>query len=1078
MKKGLFKKCFYSMLLNAFLTIILLNSSYAATITSAGTGTSGTPSAWATGASWVGGVAPTTTDDVIIAAGDFVTTPAVTRTGVTTTVNGTLILTGAITLSGGATLAVNGTLDINIAATNPNVPTATWGSSSELKISGALGSVTGASGWSQSFNNVTWTPSTQTGTVQLGMTGSVTWSGNFTIVNTHSGKVRFTSTTGTTNTINGLVSIQGGILEGTGSGGIAVTHNFNGGLSLSGNGQYFPVASSATNTVSIGGDFSMSGTSTLSKGSGAVTFRFNKAGVQNFTKTGGSILNGGSGVYTFNVASGATLNMGTNVFNSASNNITFNVLSGGGINFGDPDGIVLATGAGNTTGNVRLTGTTGTSKSFSTGGNYTFNGSAAQVTGTGLPATVNSLTINNAAGVTLTNGVTVTNTLAINNGALKTGANAVVVDAATGSVNIGATGALSIDNASGSVNFNNRSVTIESAANGSGSILNIQGTLSGTNNVTIQRFIPAKAARKFSFLASPIGGVTLNGVDGWQQQIHITGSGSGGTACVDATPGNQPTQHTNGFDATATNSPSFYYYDGSATANNRWKAITATNGTNVNGTDGTLKPGKGYRANVRGTRAQGCALLGSITPPAPDAVTLSARGALSSTVNMGDVTVTLDGVDNDYTLLGNPYPATLDFSLFNTDNTSLANKYWFYSPENPSGGGTTTYSAYSAGSMTNKPTGYTDGNSKNIASGQSFFVQKNGVATVTFKEAHKVADQSGSFRTQSYDWSKAIRAALQTSGGNHLDEVLIRFSNETGVATNYTDAWDARSLNEGTQTIVSLKNTDKLAIQTRPLAFVDDTVKLGINITDAGSYQLGFSEFQQFTNASIIKLRDKFLNAEQDIRSNSNYPFAVTADANSKGDNRFELVFKGNAALPVSYIGINAKNKGTNEVEVSWQLPSEKDINKYEVERSGDGRSFTVRGSVASRGNSLVMQSYSFTDAPRLAGSSYYRVKATDKAGQINYSPVVKVSNSKDQMSVAVYPNPVKDVLNLVMQHIEGNYTVRIATAEGKIVQSQSGSIANGNILRLNVAALTVGMYMVEITDSKGNKVIEKMVKQ
>jgi uncharacterized protein YjdB len=67
--------------------------------------------------------------------------------------------------------------------------------------------------------------------------------------------------------------------------------------------------------------------------------------------------------------------------------------------------------------------TTGT-RTFSADANYTFNGAAAQVTGSYLPASLLSpsvLTISNAAGVTLTASVITTGTLAFTSGILNTG---------------------------------------------------------------------------------------------------------------------------------------------------------------------------------------------------------------------------------------------------------------------------------------------------------------------------------------------------------------------------------------------------------------------------------------------------------------------------------------------------------------------------------------------------------------------------------------------------------------------------------------------------------------------------------
>jgi len=62
------------------------------------------------------------------------------------------------------------------------------------------------------------------------------------------------------------------------------------------------------------------------------------------------------------------------------------------------------------TAGIAATGATGaiqtTTRTFNAGASYTYNGTAAQVTGTGLPTTLANLIISNGAGVTLTANVT------------------------------------------------------------------------------------------------------------------------------------------------------------------------------------------------------------------------------------------------------------------------------------------------------------------------------------------------------------------------------------------------------------------------------------------------------------------------------------------------------------------------------------------------------------------------------------------------------------------------------------------------------------------------------------------------
>ena len=83
----------------------------AATITSNGTG-GGT---WATGSTWVGGVAPTSAENAVIAAGDVVTvSSAITRnSGTSTTVNATGKLATDVTITNNGTANINGSFQLN-----------------------------------------------------------------------------------------------------------------------------------------------------------------------------------------------------------------------------------------------------------------------------------------------------------------------------------------------------------------------------------------------------------------------------------------------------------------------------------------------------------------------------------------------------------------------------------------------------------------------------------------------------------------------------------------------------------------------------------------------------------------------------------------------------------------------------------------------------------------------------------------------------------------------------------------------------------------------------------------------------
>jgi hypothetical protein len=88
-----------------------------------------------------------------------------------------------------------------------------------------------------------------------------------------------------------------------------------------------------------------------------------------------------------------------------------------------------------------------------------------------------------------------------------------------------------------------------------------------------------------------------------------------------------------------------------------------------------------------------------------------------------------------------------------------------------------------------------------------------------------------------------------------------------------------------------LADGTKLAMNNMKEVGEETIVPLGLNgVFNGGSYELKFSNQNTFSNAEV-KLKDKFINKLYDLKSINNLVFTVTADSNSFGENRFELIF-------------------------------------------------------------------------------------------------------------------------------------------------------------------------------------------
>ena len=606
--------------------------------------------------------------------------------------------------------------------------------------------------------------------------------------------------------------------------------------------------------------------------------------------------------------------------------------------------------------------------------------------------------------------------------------------------------------ASGATLTTNGNLALLSDINGTARIAQSAGSISG--NVAVQRFITGKTARRYSFIGSAVSGVTIS--NAWQEQVYITGAGTGGNVCS--------TVNNNGFDVTQTNTPSMFTYDATPVNGSRYVSVSNTNATN-------LTPGTGYAINIRGNRNSSivtCAnQLETGSPSTPEAVVLSATG----TVTAGDLSITLNNPSiHHFTLLANPYPSQLSFSAFQADNSITYNNMWTFSPL-----GNGNYTTYSAGVLANGASGYDNTNANYVAIGQAFFVQANTTGSVIFHESHKTNGALPNTQYFGTSANKLIRVGLtSTNDSSLLDEIVLRY-NVNG-SKDYNPNWDAASFSDASQTLVSYKDSNRLAIATHLDSLVADTSELGISSNSIGSFRLLFSDFGGLDSTKAIILLDNFLATSNDVRANPMYNFNVTSDTLSLGNNRFQIILGGSYPLPVSFSGISA-TKNSDGVNVQWAVANQQNIVNYEVERSTDGSLF--KDIAATKATGATNYSIEDTHIQTSATALYYRIKSIGEEGNYQYSSIAKLTpHSSPLTTLSIAPNPVQSKLNLTLGSVSNSpYTVRILTVAGVEVFSREGVAADGNSISLDASHLASGVYMIELTDENGSKQLGKFVK-
>ncbi|MBO3269290.1 T9SS type A sorting domain-containing protein [Hymenobacter defluvii] len=155
------------------------------------------------------------------------------------------------------------------------------------------------------------------------------------------------------------------------------------------------------------------------------------------------------------------------------------------------------------------------------------------------------------------------------------------------------------------------------------------------------------------------------------------------------------------------------------------------------------------------------------------------------------------------------------------------------------------------------------------------------------------------------------------------------------------------------------------------------------------------------------------------------------------------------------------------DAQLTWSTASEKNNDRFEVERSLDGEVFARIGTVKGIGYSTQTQTYHYFDAnvARLSAGHplYYRLHQVDTDGTDTYSPVRVIRfEAALETTVSVYPNPTQAQATLELTSLPaGNYQVRILDMTGRVLREQT--LTGQQQHQLSVAELPMGTYLVQV---------------
>ncbi|GAB4092245.1 hypothetical protein GCM10028786_11710 [Flaviaesturariibacter terrae] len=174
--------------------------------------------------------------------------------------------------------------------------------------------------------------------------------------------------------------------------------------------------------------------------------------------------------------------------------------------------------------------------------------------------------------------------------------------------------------------------------------------------------------------------------------------------------------------------------------------------------------------------------------------------------------------------------------------------------------------------------------------------------------------------------------------------------------------------------------------------------------------------------------------------------------------------------LPVRFISVSAERRG-GSVELRWKTAAEFNVARYEVQRSADGRTFSSIGQVTATQVQGGSAQYSYSDRQALVAQGYYRIRAVDQDGRQTLSAVLRVHSGSEDISLDVYPVPVRKngVLQVRSTGLAADtYDLLVIDATGRVLQrtqlTHSGGALNYSLSL--PASLSSGSYQLLLRGS------------
>lgn len=300
-------------------------------------------------------------------------------------------------------------------------------------------------------------------------------------------------------------------------------------------------------------------------------------------------------------------------------------------------------------------------------------------------------------------------------------------------------------------------------------------------------------------------------------------------------------------------------------------------------------------------------------------------------------------------------------------------------------------------------------------------------------------------------------------------------TNYNNVYSNFVNSQDALKIPQLSESICVVRNDTAIAIERRKIIANTDTSFIVLGNMQIRNYKFDIVMLNLNHPGLTAVLQDSYTNFSTPLNLNgtTTVEFTILSNTSSAAPNRFRIVYSAVGVLPVNFTGATVV-RTSNGAGISWTTANEINLQQFEVERSQNGKDFSLVQQLQASRNQSGTATYTVQDRTANNGIYFYRIRAISVGGRIQYSAILKLAPAGGISQLTVYPNPVKDnIMNLQFVNMpKGDYTLRLVNNAGVLLQNSkinhTGSNAAQSIAINN--SIANGYYHLQILLPNGEK--------